>query len=828
MYDQLADRFFVSQFGTAQNSLVLGVSTTNDPTGTYNVYEFGFDAFPDYPHYAIWPDGYYLTANKGGTNKVYVIERDVILAGGTNPQIVGFPLPGATQNTNTVLSPEPANLIGTSFVPDTPGYITYLQDDGWGGGVTFDHLKVWEIDVDWATIGNSSISSALEIPTAAFDSVFAPFGSGDADQPGTGQKIDMIGGIISFAANYRTFPGYNSWLITFNTDVDGNDTSGIRWIELRNDNVGDWEIFQEGTYAPADGHSRFMGSGAIDAQGNIGLAFNIASATLPVGIRYTGRFSDDDLGEMTVAETTIVDGVGVQTVSNRFGDYSHLTMDPDNFTFWHTAEYFTSNNNWSSRIASFNLSGGFMNDVAITDINTPNDGVLSNAESVEVVVRNFGSEDQSNFDVVLTLDGIVQATETFTGTLLASASATFTFTQTLNLDVQGQTYEIIAATALVNDEFTDNDAFTKNVQYTLEDDVGVVEITAPEAVTDLGNKVVTITVKNFGGNTQSNFDVQYTIDGAGVVVENFIGPLATNEELSFSFVVEADLTSAGTYVLEAKTNLVADQNTVNDAATLTVQTNACTPTAENGCNVDGIKRFILADIDADDGQDGCNTEPAAGPEGYADRTNLSTILSNQSGSNVYNLQAQTNWDGGVGVEVLSAWIDFNDNLIFEPSEQLIAGETFQVVDALDDFELVIPTGSALGAHVLRVRALDGSASGDINDPCGNYAFGETHDYTVIIDDFLGGEDQQLIDSDLIVLSNGSNVFDITLTTPVEGQVFIAVYNSLGQLLKYKPVARNGNSFNLTLNMNATSSGVYFVKMISMNENSAKTAKIIVE
>ena len=43
------------------------------------------------------------------------------------------------------------------------------------------------------------------------------------------------------------------------------------------------------------------------------LAFNIASATLPAGIRYTGRYDGDALGEMTIAETTIVDGVGVQT-----------------------------------------------------------------------------------------------------------------------------------------------------------------------------------------------------------------------------------------------------------------------------------------------------------------------------------------------------------------------------------------------------------------------------------------------------------------------------------------------------------------------------------
>src|SRR5690606_37731433 len=35
MYDQLADRWFVSEFGSLNNSLAIGVSTTSDPTGTY-------------------------------------------------------------------------------------------------------------------------------------------------------------------------------------------------------------------------------------------------------------------------------------------------------------------------------------------------------------------------------------------------------------------------------------------------------------------------------------------------------------------------------------------------------------------------------------------------------------------------------------------------------------------------------------------------------------------------------------------------------------------------------------------------------------------------
>jgi len=826
LYDHLVDRYFVSEFGSLSNSLAIGISVTNDPTGAYNVYQFSLDAFPDYPHYSVWPDAYYVTANKGGTNKVYAIEKDVMIAGGTNPQIIGFPLPGSVQNTNTVYSPEPANLLGTDAPTDVPGYIVYLQDDGWSG-VTFDHLKVWEIDVDFAVPGNSTISAPLEIPTDPFNSVFAPFGTGDVNQPGTGNKIDMIGGVISYAANYRSFGDHNSWVITFNDDIDGNDTSGVRWIELRNDAGNPWTVYQEGTYAPADGHSRFMGSAAMDAAGNIGLGFNIASASIPVGIRYTGRFDGDPLGQMTVAETTIIDGAGVQTNTNRFGDYSHLTMDPNNFTFWHTAEYFSSNNQWRTRVASFSLSSGFVKDVGVSSIENPNNGVLTTTESVEVTIRNFGTAAQSNIPLELRVDGNVVASETYGGTINANDVVNYTFTQTVDLSNVGQTYSIEAKTLLVGDEFTPNDTFTKEVSHLLSNDIGVTDITSPNPVTSIGNQTVTITIKNFGATTQSNFDVQYTLDGGTPVIETVAGSLATEEEVSYSFTQQADLTVPATYIIVSKTNLVGDQDTSNDESTLSV-TSSCLPTATAGCNLDGIKMFELNTISADDGANGCNTEPANGPNGYADRTNLSTDLANLAGSNVYTLKAQQNWTGGAGVEALSVWIDFNDNGIFEASEQLISGEFFQSDNVLENFILTIPVGAALGTHILRAKAIDTSATGDINDPCSDYDYGETQDYTVVIVDQLGVNDFAINESELIITSSDNKNFEVSLTSDFEGNVYVGIYNLLGQQLGYKKAQNLGGVYKMSINLSNVESGMYIVRVGGQTSNTYKTGRVIVK
>lgn len=467
MYDQMADRFFVSQFRTSDNALIIGISETPDPTGSYNVYEYPLNSFPDYPHYAVWPDAYYMTANKSNGNTTYAIDRQALLDGDANPTIVGFNLPGVRRNPFTVFSPEPAHLLGTDFDTGTPGYIVYLQDNQWGGGVDFDHLKVWEIDVDFNTPSNSTISATpLEIPTAAFDSFLRPFGTGDIDQPQTTRRYDAQSGIISFAANYRKFAGHNSWVITFNTDV-GGVTPGIRWIELRNDGTNDWEIFQEGTYAPDDGEGRFMSSAAMDINGNIGMGYNLGSEETFASIKFTGRFDGDELGVMTFPESTIIDGTGRQTNTNRFGDYSHLTMDPDGLTFWHTSEYFIGVNQWRTRIASFRLNNGLNSDIGVFNFDSPESGDLTNAETVTVKIFNFGNDPQSNFEVALLLDGAPIVTENFTGTIQPLEEATFTFAQTLDLSTPQQSYTIEARTSLGGDQNIPNDGFTLVVDNTI-------------------------------------------------------------------------------------------------------------------------------------------------------------------------------------------------------------------------------------------------------------------------------------------------------------------------------------------------------------------------
>jgi len=811
LYDQLADRWVVSEFGAGGNSLSIGVSETNDPTGAYNVWDYTFSGFPDYPHYGVWHDGYYGTVNLNGqSTQGFVMERDVMLAGGASPQILIFNLPQVVVNPNQVKSPEPVNLLGTTIDPSTPGYITYIQDDAWGG-VSFDHLKVWEIEMDWVNTGNSTISVPLEIATDAFDAgeLFGN-GNGALFQPGTSQRLAAHGGIVSFAANYRPFGTHNSWLITFNTFIDGNLTGGIRWVELRNDGVNPWEIFQEGTYSIADGHSRVMSSACMDASGNIGLAFTVGSTTLAPSLRYTGRFDGDALGMMTVAETTIIDGPGVRTNSNRYGDYSHMTMDPDNFTFWFTSDYFSSNNQWRTQVASFSLSGGFIADVGVSDIITPNNGILTATEDVEVTIRNFGSASQTNIPLELRVDGALVASETYTGTINANETDTFIFAQTVDLSTAGQTYTIAVNSDLTGDEFTGNDTSTKEVTHLLADDVGALEITAPETGSGLGVETISVNIRNFGASPQSGFDVQYAINGDPAVVETFAGTINSEEEIVFDFATQGDFSALGTYTIVASTSLTGDQESSNDEVTAVVENVLCQPVID--CSLgDGFQLVSIAEINN-----------VSGCEGYGDFTDQ---IANLEDGDSFDLTMTTGW----GNQHVNVWIDYNDDSTFTVDELVVDDYVIAAGQGQGTYtettQLVIPAGAAFGEHRMRFKS---NWDAPVPDACEETQFGETEDYTANIGD-LGVNDAAISNSELRIVSLPNNQFEITLQTSFTGGVYMGLYNVLGQEVDFtKKVPRTNSAYKMNLDMSKMSSGVYLIRMGGQTTTSFKTARIIVK
>jgi len=171
------------------------------------------------------------------------------------------------------------------------------------------------------------------------------------DQPATVTRLDARPEVLMWSLQYRNRGSHQALTGVFTVDA-GGDRAALRWFELRHAGTG-WTVFQEGTHSP-DGEHRWMGSLATDAAGNMALGYSVSSvATLPA-IRTTGREADDSPGLMTEPETVLEEGLGVQTSSARWGDYSAMRVDPgDGCTFWYTGQYLRADGNWATRIGTF-------------------------------------------------------------------------------------------------------------------------------------------------------------------------------------------------------------------------------------------------------------------------------------------------------------------------------------------------------------------------------------------------------------------------------------------------------------------------------------------
>ncbi len=462
-YDTAADRWVLTFLGAGQS---IAVSDGPNPmTAGWNVYS---QSFNDYQKLSVWSDGYYMTQNTQGSNKVFALERDEMLAGNPAAQIASFNLPGIA-GTTPFFSAQFLNVSDGIMPAAGDATVVFLQDDAFGGIAT-DHVKYWSVNMDWATIGNSTISAATQIAVAPFISVFDGGSFSNLSQPGGGQDIDAVQNTVMNMAQFRKFGGHNSAIFNFTVDTDGGagELAGVRWMEWRQPGDGQpWTLYQEGTHTSPDGKHAWMASMIMDDSGNIALGYSaMAGPTTPnptnfrVGSYYTGRFDGDPLGTMTVIEEQI--GVSTNNVPNlRYCDYNKMTIDPSNGTdFWFINEYISPGR--KGIIGAFQLAPPQPNDIGMISIDQPVDGVLTATEDIVVSIRNFGSNDITNPEVQYTIDGGTAVVENYSGTIVAGTVEQYTFAQTADLSAPGS-YDIEARTNLAGDSNTANDTAMKTV-----------------------------------------------------------------------------------------------------------------------------------------------------------------------------------------------------------------------------------------------------------------------------------------------------------------------------------------------------------------------------
>jgi hypothetical protein len=574
-YDQDAKRWiFVEMQGFSNNELLLAISDTEDPTGSWKAYRFQASGFPDYPKVYVWHNAYIITVNEiinGNKCSAYALERSKILAGAPEFGVQRFAMPnfgGITYQPATGADWEG----GQAPPPNSPAMIFRVFDNSWGSGQ--DHLENWKIFLNWTTPSLSSIDGPFIINTTPFETViclnnslFDCLEQPDANAP----LITAFDDIIMYRVPYRNFGAYESVVLNHLSDVSGQvgggGVAGIRWYELRrNASNPNWEIYQEGTYSP-DLTNRFTGTISMDATGNIALGYSVVDKvnTNP-GLRITGRQATDlPLGQMSLDEFTLINGEKSHN-GKRWGDYSSMAVDPvDGKTFWFTAEYQPENADWGTRIASFNLRRDTY-DMRPQALNTPvTSPFLSDAEPVKVLVFNEGLVDATNVSVTLKLEGNTIATETIAGAIPAGQSVEHTFAPTVDVSQAGKNYRFDVITHYENDLYLLNDSIRTTVRKLTSNDAASFGRLNLAGLICASEHQVGFILKNASGLPLTSTNIHYYINNQAVTDYLWTGNLAPNAKDTVFFTISGIINGQNFFnVYTDFPNAQADQDRTND------------------------------------------------------------------------------------------------------------------------------------------------------------------------------------------------------------------------------------------------------------------------
>lgn len=150
----------------------------------------------------------------------------------------------------------------------------------------------------------------------------------------------------------------------------------------------------------------------------------------------------------------------------------------------------------------------------------------------------------------------------------------------------------------------------------------------------------------------------------------------------------------------------------------------CTPTYSYSCSSgDRISNVSLTGFSVN-----LNNSTGCSPNGYGDFTNLPAVDLVPGLS--YTLSVSTDY-GGPTYEEARIWIDYNNNGLFEASEQIgnTNGNGFPA-SGTATFNFTVPPTASAGIHRMRVRLV---YNGGANiDPCNLATYGETEDYNVSV------------------------------------------------------------------------------------------------
>lgn len=395
IFDRLALRWVIAARTSSSNNYnyCIAISNTDDLTSAslaWYTYSFPMNAqlgtngegsvyFPDWPKIGTWPDAYFVSMDLNDPNQgdrevgflACAFDRNNMLLNATPNPPICFEQPNPV-GTAVYLAHSliPADVEGTTPPPaGRDGFFTSIENPILDGKTTTStSFNVWDFHLNWTTPSSSTFTQSTVTEAAYRPGCYSPGSASNTicvPEPTTattGNYIDSVGDRFMPRMSYRNFGSYESFLVshTVQVGVSPSKQTGVRWYELRANGSGTPALYQDGTISPDQSLYRFMPSIAEDSNGNAAVGYSVSSSSVHPGMN-ASYFS---LTTPTPpSEITLYSGDGDEENSYHMGDYSSMTVDPeDGCTFWYVNQYFPTNQvgseiSWGTRISNFAVPG---------------------------------------------------------------------------------------------------------------------------------------------------------------------------------------------------------------------------------------------------------------------------------------------------------------------------------------------------------------------------------------------------------------------------------------------------------------------------------------
>jgi hypothetical protein len=338
LYDQLSGRWFASGVAFVTPSfgslIVIAVSTTSDPTGTWVQYstDNSSNVTHDQPKFGVSDDKFviswndFLSAQFFQGESTWIFEKSQMVAGSmsVNGAAIG------PDSTRAALVP------AVQLSAGSPEYIAYNNSDCATLGCNKGSPTFGLAWITGTPLGGNLVWNEADPAIAATSQ------PPNADQPG------LPASIATNDDRFLTAIWQNGILWTGGNDacLPGGDTATrpcSRLIQVLTSGSTINQSFDIGS----TGNGLYYPAFAMDGGGSMYVVYNVSSSTQNVGVRITGQPASAPIQTVAAAQTIKAGETTYDmnpcfgtTGPSRWGDYSGAAIDPQNPTdVWVASEY---------------------------------------------------------------------------------------------------------------------------------------------------------------------------------------------------------------------------------------------------------------------------------------------------------------------------------------------------------------------------------------------------------------------------------------------------------------------------------------------------------